>query len=307
MEYRTLGRSGLRVSALGLGTNNFGSRIDAARVRGVLDAAIDLGVNFIDTADIYGAGQSETLIGELLGKRRGEVLVATKVGMPMGDSPFERGSSRRRIFDACEASLRRLRTDWIDLYQLHRPDPETPIEETLGALDDLVRQGKVRYHGHSNFAAWQIADAQWTARDRRLSPPVSAQHRYNLLDRGIEAEVIPACERFGLGLIPFVPLASGFLTGKYRPGSTPAGSRLESGPAAARLLNEANYARLERLQAFAAENGRSILELALGWLLSKPEVSTVIAGASSGEQVKTNFEASAWRLEPAQLEALEAL
>ncbi|HVD00886.1 MAG TPA: aldo/keto reductase [Candidatus Dormibacteraeota bacterium] len=307
MEYRNLGRSGLRVSALGLGTNNFGNRLDPDRVRGVLDAALELGVNFIDTADIYAGGQSETLIGEILGGRRNDVLIASKVGMPAGDSTFHRGSSRRRIFDAVEGSLKRLRTDWIDLYQLHRADPETPIEESLEALDDLVRQGKIRYHGHSNFAGWQIADAQWAARVRRLSLPVSAQHRYNLLDREVEAEVIPACIKHGLGLIPFLPLASGFLTGKYRSGATPAGSRLDGAPAAARVLTDANYSRLEKLEAFAAEHGHSILELALGWLLSRPEVSTVIAGASSGEQVKSNFEASSWRLQPAEMEALAAL
>ena len=307
MEYRNLGRSGLRVSALGLGTNNFGNRIDAERVGQVLDAAIEVGVNFIDTADIYGGGSSETLLGELLGSRRKDLLVATKVGFPMGDSPHRRGSSRRWIVNEVEASLKRLRTDWIDLYQLHGPDPETPVEETLGTLDDLVRQGKIRYHGHSNFAGWQVAEAALVAGERGWSRPVSGQHRYNLLDRGIEAEVLPALRHFGLGLIPYLPLASGFLSGKYRPGQTPAGSRLDGGPAGARMLTEANFARLERLESFARDRGHSLLELALGWLLSSPEVSTVIAGASSGDQVRANFEASAWRLDAQDREALAGL
>jgi aryl-alcohol dehydrogenase-like predicted oxidoreductase len=307
MEYRNLGRSGLRVSEVGLGTNNFGNRLDEERVRAVLDTAVGLGVNFLDTADVYAGSESERLIGKILGKRRNQVLIATKGGHSMGDSPLQRGASRRWIVNAVEASLSRLGTEYIDLYQIHTPDPETPIEETLEALDDLVRAGKIRYHGHSNYAAWQIADAHGTARARGLTAPASAQHRYNLLDRGIEAEVIPACRHFGLGLIPFVPLASGFLTGKYRPGKTPTGARLEGNPAAARILTEANFARLENLEKFAADRGHTIVELALGWLLSKPEVSTVIAGASSIEQLKSNFESSTWRLDEADMAEVAAL
>ena len=232
MEYRRLGDSGLLVSGVGLGTNNFAGRLHDEAARAVLNEALELGVTFIDTADIYGRGSEEGLgasenqLGRLLAGRRQNVILATKFGHPMSESVYERGASRGWIVRAVEASLRRLRTDYIDLYQIHVPDPQTPIEETLRALDDLVRAGKVRWIGHSNFAAWQMADADWTARTHHLSRPISAQMHYNLLVRDIEAEVIPACRRFGLGVIPYFPLESGFLTGKYRPageGQGPAG------------------------------------------------------------------------------------
>lgn len=307
MEYRHLGNSGLLVSSMGLGTNNFGARIDEARTAEILEKALDLGVTMIDTADVYGKGQSETLIGKILGGRRQQVVLATKFGMAVSDSPYERGGSRRWIMKAVEDSLRRLQTDYIDLYQVHTPDPETPILETMQALDDLVGQGKVRYIGHSNFAAWEIVDAQWTASSEHLALPISAQHYYNLLNREIEADVLKAAGRLGLGLIPFYPLESGFLTGKYRPDATPRGARLDGSPREAKVLSQENFERLEGLKDFATERGHSLLELSLGWLLSHPEVGTVIAGASSAEQVEQNVVASGWRLDPAEMEQVAAL
>jgi aryl-alcohol dehydrogenase-like predicted oxidoreductase len=307
MEYRHLGNSGLVVSVAGLGTNNFGPRIDEARTKEVLDRAIELGVTMIDTADLYGKGESETLIGKILGSRRQQVVLATKVGMAMSESPYERGASRRWIMREVEDSLRRLQTDYIDLYQVHTPDPDTPILETMQALDDLVRQGKVRYIGHSNFAAWEIIDAHWTARSEHLTLPISAQHHYNLLNRDIEADVLKVAGRLGLALIPFYPLESGFLSGKYRPDSTPSGSRLDGNPRAARVLSPQNFERLGRLESFAVERGHTLLELSLGWLLSHPEVATVIAGATSAEQVEQNVAASEWRLDAAEMELVAAL
>ncbi len=307
MDYRRLGHSGLLVSEVGLGTNNFGTRLDKARGRDVLDQALELGVTFIDTADIYGRGASESLLGTLLGPRRQQVILATKVGMPMGASPYETGLSRRWIVQSLEASLRRLGTDWIDLYQLHQPDPETPIEETLRALDDLVRAGKVRYAGYSNFAAWQLVDADWTARTSHLARPISAQDHYNLLVRHIEPELLPACHALGLGLIPYQPLESGFLTGKFREGSTPPGARLSESPRAGHVLTSENFARLARLSQFAEERHHSLLGLAFGWLLSHAEVASVIASASSAEQVRQNVQASTWRLDASEIEAVAAI
>ena len=304
MEYRRLGESGLLVSEVGLGTNNFGQRLDQERTRHVIDRALDLGITFIDTADTYGGGDSERFIGRALGTRRHQVVLATKFGAGSGEKAHQQGGSRRWIIECVEASLRRLDTDYIDLYQMHRPDPGTPILETLQALDDLVRQGKVRYIGHSNFGAWQIVDAQWTARTEHLTHPISAQHHYNLLNRGVERDVLPACRSLGLGLIPYFPLASGFLTGKYRPGVTPEGTRLAGSPRAASILSDDNFQQLERLHRFGAERGHTILELAMGWLLSRPEVSSVIAGATSPEQVDQNVQCSQWRLDPADLEAV---
>ncbi len=306
MEYRRLGRSGLVVSEVGLGTNNFGSRLDEARSREVLDRALELGVTFLDTADVYGHGASEATLGKLLGSRRRDVVLATKVGFPMGESRLEQGTSRRWIVREVEESLRRLDTDWIDLYQLHGPDPATPIEETLRALDDLVRAGKIRYAGYSNYAAWQMADADWTARVERLVRPISAQDHYNLLARDVEREVLPACRAFGLGFIPYFPLESGFLTGKYRRDSTPPGARLGESPRAQRVLTPANFDRLERLERFAADRGHAVGELAFAWLLARREVSTVIASASSAEQVHRNVQAATWRLDPADIDALDA-
>ena len=308
MEYRTLGRSGLLVSAVGLGCNNFGGRCDAEQTRDVVHRALDEGVTFFDTADIYGGrGGSETHLGKALAGRRAEVVVATKFGAPMGDGPDEKGASRRWIHRALEASLERLGTDYLDLYQLHFPDGVTPQEETLSALDEIVRAGKVRYIGCSNFAAWQLADAQWIARDRDLSPYVSAQNLYNLLDRRIERELVPAANHFGVGILPYFPLASGFLTGKYRAGeAAPEGTRLAAGGRMAeRALSQDNFGRLARLEAFSAKCGRTLLELAIGWLASQPHVSSVIAGATKPDQVTANAKAAEWRLTEEEKQALE--
>ena len=307
MEYRRLGTSGLLVSALGLGTNNLGSRLDESGSRSVVDAALDAGVTFIDTADTYGRGASESVLGAVLGDRRPDVVVATKFGGAFGDRPWERGASRRWIMTAVDASLRRLRTDWIDLYQVHFPDPGTPIGETLRALDDLVRAGKVRYVGTSNFAAWQIVDAHWTARAERLARPVSVQHHYNLVQREVGADILPAAREHGLGVIPYYPLAAGFLTGKYRRGETPGSGRLVGSPSASRILTDANFDRLERLEAFTRERGRAILDLAFAWLLSQPEIGPVIASASSPEQVRANAAAAEWRLTREEMSAVAGL
>ncbi|MEV8514378.1 aldo/keto reductase [Dactylosporangium sp. NPDC051484] len=299
MRYRRLGRSGLTVSVVGIGCNNFGGRIDAARSAEVVDAALDLGINLFDTADVYGttAGASEEALGAALRKRRDDAIIATKFGMDTrganGPDWGARGS-RRYILRAAEASLRRLGTDYIDLYQIHSPDPATPIEETLAALDDLVRAGKVRYIGHSNFAGWQTADAAWTAETHHLTPFVSAQNRYSLLDRSVEADLVPALERFGLGLLPFYPLELGLLTGKYRRGDAPPpGSRLAR-DGFARVLAEAPWDRIERLSAFAEERGLDLLSVAIGGLAAKPTVASVIAGATSAGQVAANAAAAAW-------------
>ncbi len=299
MRYRRLGESGLAVSVVGIGCNNFGRRIDAQRADEVVRAALDVGVNLFDTADTYGAtpGASEQALGAALGKRRDEAIVATKFGNnARGAHGLDWGArgGRRYIARAVEASLRNLATDYIDLYQIHTPDPATPIEETLAALDDLVRAGKVRYLGHSNFAGWQIADAAWTARTRGLTPFVSAQNEYSLLNRDAEAEVIPAAEKFGLGLLPYFPLANGLLTGKYRRGAAaPAGTRL-AGTDRAHQLAAAPWDRIEAIEAFAAERGRTVLDVAIGGLAAQPTVASVIAGATSAEQVRANVAAGAW-------------
>ncbi len=309
MEHRPLGRSGLRVSTVGLGCNNFGRRCDAGQTRAIVAKALDSGVTLFDSADVYGpGGLSEEYLGKALEGRRADVIVATKFGIPMGEGPLRRGGSRRWVMQAAEASLRRLGTDWIDLYQMHFPDAETPIEETLRAMDDLVRQGKVRYLGCSNFAGWQVADAQWTARARGLAPLVSAQNQYSLLERAIEKEVVPASRAHGLGILPYFPLASGLLTGKYRRGEkAPEGTRLSArrfGPA---LLTERNFDRVEKLASFACDAGHSLLELAISWLLCQPEVASVIAGATSPEQVEQNVRASGWKLSAAELARADEL
>jgi aryl-alcohol dehydrogenase-like predicted oxidoreductase len=312
VELRRLGESGLAVSAVGLGTNNFASRLDDKAARLVLNEALEQGVTFIDTADVYGrsseegTGASESQLGRLLAGRRNRFVLATKVGMPMSDSPLERGASRRWILAEVENSLRRLRTDYIDLYQIHTPDLETPIEETLRTLNDLVRSGKVRYVGHSNFAGWQTADADWTARTEHLARPVSAQLHYNLLNRAIQTEVLPACAARGLGVIPYFPLESGFLTGKYKAGGVGHG-RLSDSPRAADVMTATNFDRIGAFERFAAERGRSLLDLAFSWLLSQPIVVTVIASASTPEQVRANVAAAEWRLSVPEMEAFEAL
>ena len=298
MEYRRLGRSGLHVSLAGLGCNNFGMRIDYGAAEKVTNAALDAGITLFDTADVYGRGASEEMLGRALGARRHEVIIATKFAAPMGEGPMERGGSRHRIAEACEASLRRLGTDYIDLYQMHMPDPDTPIEETLRALDDLVRSGKVRYIGNSNYKGWQIAEAHWTAETHHLTKMVSAQNHYNLMERGVEAEVVPACNHYGLGMLPYFPLASGFLTGKYRPGQGVAeGTRLAAwGERAQGVLTDENFATLERLESWAEERGRTVLDLAIAWLSSQSHVSSVISGATKPEQLDANAAAVEWVL-----------
>ena len=310
MRYRRLGDSGLVVSVVGLGCNNFGGRIDAARTNEVVRAALDEGITLFDTADIYGnpAGASEELLGRALGSRRDEVVVATKFGMDTrganGPDWGARGS-RRYIHRAVEASLRRLGTDHIDLYQMHEPDRTTPIEETLRALDDLVRAGKVRYIGSSNFDGWRVADADWIARSGHLTRFVSAQNEYSLVTRQVEAELVPACQRFGVGVLPYFPLASGLLTGKYRRGEpAPEGTRLAGGH---RRLATAPWDMIERLEGYAEKRGLSMLQIAIGWLAAKPAVASVIAGATRPEQVRANVAAGRWQPSPEDVAELDEI
>ena len=310
MEYRNLGNSGLKVSVVGLGCNNFGMRIDTEQTRVVVNKALDEGINLFDTADIYGnRGGSETMLGKALGPRRHEVIVASKFGMAMGDGPFMKGASRRYIMAAAEASLKRLNTDYMDLYQIHFPDPETPQEETLGALNDLVRSGKVRYIGSSNFVGYQVADAAWISKTSGLAPYISAQNQYNLLDRRIEKDLTPACKQFGVGILPYFPLASGFLTGKYKRGEEPSkDTRLGAmGSMAKSALTDSNFATLEKLQEFARGHGHSVLELAIGWLASMPQVSSVIAGATKPEQVIANVKGGDWKLSAEELAEVDKI
>jgi aryl-alcohol dehydrogenase-like predicted oxidoreductase len=307
MRYRPLGRSGLLVSVVGLGCNNFGGRLDLDGARAVVDAALDAGVTLLDTADVYGGqGGSETILGQLLEGRRDEVVLATKFGMSMGgQSERELRGSRRYIRRAVAASLQRLRTDYIDLYQYHRPDGMTPVAETLEALSELVAEGKVRYIGCSNFAAWELVDAEWISQSGGLRRFVSAQNEYSLLERGAEAELLPACERHGIGVLPYFPLANGLLTGKYRRGEpAPAGTRLAG---RAGILDHADFDRIEALEAFAAAAGRSLLDLAIGGLAAQPAVSSVIAGASTADQVRANVAAGAWVPDAEALEQLAAV
>lgn len=310
MQTRRLGTSGLRVSVVGLGCNNFGGRIDLEATRAVVHRALDAGITLFDTADVYGdRGGSETSLGQVLGDARKQIVLATKFGLPMDDAGRKSGASRGYIMRAVEDSLRRLRTDWIDLYQVHRADPETPIEETVRALDDLIRQGKVRYIGISNFAGWQIADAVWTTRNTGLNAVVSCQEEYSLLVRDIESEVIPAARHFGLGLLPYFPLASGLLTGKYRRNAPmPDASRLTTTQRLAdRYLTERNWSVTERLGDFASARGHTLLELAFGWLLARDPVASVIAGATRPEQIDQNVAASNWRLDEDDLREIDRL
>jgi aryl-alcohol dehydrogenase-like predicted oxidoreductase len=296
MRYRSLGDSGLLVSVAGLGCNNFGRRVDLAGTRAVVDAAIDAGITLLDTADIYGEGASEELLGEVLAGRRDKVVIATKFGHQRVDLGFGMAAGakggRAYIRRAVERSLRRLRTDYIDLYQLHTPDPVTPVAETLAALGELVTEGKVRYLGHSNFSGWQLADAAHLAREAGTSPFISAQNHWSLLERDIEAEVVPAAVHFNVGVLPYFPLANGLLTGKVRRGQDPpAGSRLASREG---YVTEGKLDRVEALIGWAAERGLSVLQVALGALAAQPGCTSVIAGATSPDQVKANAEASEW-------------
>ena len=307
MEIRNVGKSGLRVSAVGLGCNNFG-RLDIESSRKVVHRALDLGITLFDTADIYGnKGGSEEQLGEILGARRKDIVLATKFGMAMSD--IQQGASRRYILQAVEDSLRRLKTDWIDLYQLHQPDPLTPIEETLRTLDDLIRAGKVRYAGCSNLKAWQVADAHWTAKTQGFNRFISAQDEYSLLVRDAERELIPALESKGMGLLPYFPLASGMLTGKYRHGGElPAGTRMALMKRFTdRYMTEENWAIVDRLQAFCDARGHTLLELAFSWLLSRPSLASVIAGATKPEQVEMNAKAADWKLSAHDLAEIDKI
>jgi aryl-alcohol dehydrogenase-like predicted oxidoreductase len=310
MRYRTLGDSGLLVSVVGLGCNNFGGRLDVTRTRAVVDAAIDEGVTLLDTAESYGGqGASELALGEVLKGRRDKVVLATKFGgadMGYGPAAGAKGS-RSYIKVAVEKSLTRLKSDYIDLYQLHTPDPDTPIDETIAALDDLVTEGKVRYIGHSNLAGWQIADAAHAAASTGRAPFISAQNHWSLLERGAEREVVPAARHFGVGLLPFFPLANGLLTGKVRKGQgIPANSRLAE-PRRVGYVTDAKLDKVEALIAWGQDHGVSILEIAIGGLAAQPGCSSVIAGATSPEQVKANAAAGEWEPTQDQLAAIDKI
>lgn len=310
MKLCNLGKSGLQVSLVGLGCLNFGHRIDLEASRKVIHKALDLGITLFDTADVYaGPGGSETVLGQVLGERRKDIILATKFGNVMDASKGLKGASRHYIISAVEASLRRLKTDWIDLYQLHRPDPLTSIEETLRALDDLIHQGKVRYIGCSNLRAWQVVDAQWTSKLLGINAFISCQDEYNLVARELESEMLPAMEAHGLGLLPYYPLASGLLSGKYKKNEPPPeGTRFAVWkPLAARHLNESVWQIVERLEEFCNKRGRSLLELAFSWLASKHIVASIIAGATQPEQVEQNVKAVEWKLTPADLAEIDRL
>jgi aryl-alcohol dehydrogenase-like predicted oxidoreductase len=311
MEKRNLGKSGLKVSVVGLGCNNFGGRIDLAATRKVVHKALDLGITLFDEADTYGdpRGSSESCLGEILGDRRKDIVLATKFARPMDAAGRFQGASRGYIIAEVEASLRRLKTDWIDLYQQHQPDPLTPIEETLRALDDLVRQGKVRYIGCSTLPGWQVVEAQWTAKYHGLHHFISCQEEYSLLSRRLDHEMMPILQAYGLGLIPFAPLANGLLTGKYKRGRPlPEGARLSYMPrAAGRYLTDDNWAIVERLEGFAIERGHTLLELAVSWLACRPQVASVIAGATRPDQVEANVGAADWALTEEDMQEIDRL
>ena len=310
MQIRNLGGSGLRVSAVGLGCNNFDQRTDLETSRKVIHKAIDLGVTLFDTADIYaGMGGSETVLGEVLGDRRKDIVLATKYSKPMAADGTKQGASRRYIMSAVEASLKRLKTDYIDLYQQHDYDPLTPIDETLRALDDLVRQGKVRYIGNSNFPAWRIAEAEYVARAMNVPRFVSCQDEYSLVVRDIENDLLPVAQEYNLGLLPYFPLAGGLLTGKYKRGAAaPADSRFGKVPALRdRYVTPRNEQIVEKLQAFVQARGKTMLELAFCWLASRPQVSSVIAGASHVEQIEHNVRAIEWKLGADELAEIDRI
>lgn len=336
MEYRNLGRSGLMVSSVGLGCDNFGHKCDPAQSAAIVHKAMDLGVTLFDTSDIYGpGGLSEEYLGKALKGRRQDAVVATKFVGPTGSfvGLLNMGTSRRHIMNAVEASLKRLDMDHIDLYQVHFPYPGVPMQETLRTLDDLIRQGKVRYIGSSNFEAWRLIDANWIARSEHLTPFISAQNAYNLLDRQLERELVPACNEHGVGLLPYFPLASGFLTGKYRSGQAmPDGGRLSSGQPTTEFLTGVpdaivrqvnaemlrwvtpqsiftaqNYELLGKLEAFARDHGRTIIELAVSWLACQPGVASVLVGASRPEQIEQTAQAADWKMTPEELAEVNAI
>ena len=302
---RTLGKNGPKVPPVGIGCNNFGGTIDEAATKRVIDAALDSGAALFDTANVYASGRSEEFIGRALGARRSRAIIATKFGNPMRSSNFPQGgASRAVVIEAVEASLKRLGTDYIDLFQLHVPDPKAPIEETLRAMDDVVRQGKVRFVGHSNFDGVMTHAAAKVSADNKITAFVSAQNQYSLLTRDIEKELVPACMAHGLGVLPYFPLESGLLTGKYKRGEKPAeGTRMANWASRApeateRFLNDDKFTKVEKLQALCEANGNTLLDMAFGWLLNKPYIATVIAGATKPEQVEANVKAAAWRPSP---------
>lgn len=311
MQERNIGTSGLRVSEVGLGCNNIGRLLALEPSRALVHKALDLGVTLFDCADVYGSrGGCETLLGEILGTSRKDIVLITKFGKRMDDAGRKMGGSRRYVIEACEASLRRLKTDWIDLYMMHDPDPLTPIEETLRALDDLVRQGKVRYTGASHFTAWRNVEAHWTAKSHGLHHFIASEDEYSALHRSAETELIPAARACGMGMLPYYPLASGMLTGKYSAkGEVPQGSRMQRAERdyMGQFFTDANWARLEKLTAFAQERGRTILELAVSWLLADRVVGSVIAGATKPEQIEANVKAAAWVMTPEERSAIDAL
>jgi aryl-alcohol dehydrogenase-like predicted oxidoreductase len=309
MEYRTIGRSGLQVSVAGLGCNNFGPRLDAAGTKVIVEKALDLGITYFDTADAYGKGLSEEYLGAALKPHRRDVVIATKTFYPMKPGPYWSGTSRKYLMESLEDGLRRLDTDYIDLYIMHRYDPKTPIEETLRTLDDMVSSGKVRYIGTSGHTAAQVVEAEWAARAGNRERYIAAMAEYSLIVREPKQELIPICERYGIGFIPYFPLASGFLTGKYRPGQPgPAGSRLsESNPSSQSILTDANFALLGKLEAFCRESGHTLLEVAIGWLAAQSAVPSVIAGATRPEQVEENVAASNVRLSADEMAAIDAI
>ncbi|MEC7122569.1 MAG: aldo/keto reductase [Pseudomonadota bacterium] len=310
MDYRRLGHSGLWVSAVGIGCNNFGAKCDEAATRAVVHACLDAGITLFDTADMYGnRGGSETLLGRILGHHRKDIVLASKFGLPMGEGPYLNGAGRHYIMRAVEDSLRRLRTDHLDLYQVHRPDPATPIEETLRALDDLVRDGKVRYVGCSNFAGWQLAEAEWAARAGGTVRFISAQNEYSLVDRRIEGDLVPAANAYGVGILPYFPLANGLLTGKYqRDHAMPDGARMTERPTRAEeVLTDRNWTIAEKVADYAAARGHNLLEAAIGWLASQDHVPSVIAGATTAEQVAQNAAAADWRMTAEEIADINAL
>ncbi|MBM3341002.1 MAG: aldo/keto reductase [Betaproteobacteria bacterium] len=310
MKLRQIGDTPLKATTIGLGCNNFGLRMPIEDSQAVIHKALDLGINFFDTADVYGhRGGSETALGRYLGARRKDVIIASKFGNAMDDAGVLQGTSRRYIMQAVEASLKRLKTDWIDIYQLHRFDAATPLEETMSALNDLVQQGKVRYLGVSQAAAWQLVDMQWTSRHHGYAPLTTCEIEYSLLARKPQAELIPAMQKHGVALLPFYPLAGGFLTGKYKRGAPkPEGGRLTRGKRYEDMfMTQTNWTRLENLEAFAHARGHTLLELAFSWLAAQPIVATVIAGATQAQQLQANVKAADWALTRDELREIDRI
>ena len=309
MHYRLLGNSGVKVSAVGLGCNQFGGKVNQAETSSIVHRAIELGINFLDTADIYSKGRSEEFLGIALKGKWDKVVLATKCWAPMGEGPNDKGASRYHIFSAVEASLKRLATDHIDLLQIHSFDPETPFEETMRALDDLVRQGKVRYLGASNYLAWQLSHANDIAQAKGWTPFISIQPHYHMLERAIERELVPYAKFSNIGIVPYFPLAGGFLTGKYQENQpAPAGTRgATTGGYTSQYFTPDNFAKVRKLSGWAEERGHTMSELAIAWLLGQPQMASVISGASKIEQIEDNVKAAEWQLGPDELAEVRAV